>query len=427
MSGRGDGSMVTGKSTTMRVYVKSAMVDDVVVYAVVPFHFGKKEGSKGANGICMRVFDATFALVNCHLTASIGKAGALQKRQSQYAKVVDVLGNKLGNEYFQLNGQFHHIIWMGDLNYRLTGLGADECLKMLQDGQLESLHDKYDELALELGRGSIYMGYTEPEKDWANFYPSYKKDPERTVEDATDPEYVQKTYMVDYKQQVYKGGKTKTRMPGWTDRILLRSQSDCVDKIQASDYRAITRQFLTSDHSPVQAVFTMKAKKIPELPPCMYKMRLHDVRIHNEDGSPSAALAQHLKVVAPAPFEADVDRPPTAKKVDMKDVETGAAGKAWFFTGLGIQVFGADVSHHVMVKANLGPSMKGQCTVALKLADFVAAKTLSFTEPLEYDGVSVLGAGAQKQCISFKLELFTPAGMSAAIAEGVPPEPEPES
>ena len=47
-------------------------------------------------------------------------------------------------------------------------------------------------------------------------------------------------------------------------------------------------------------------------------------------------------------------------------------------------------------------------------------------EPLEYDGVSVLGPDSQPLFISFDLQLFTPAGMEAAIAEGVPPEPEPE-
>jgi endonuclease/exonuclease/phosphatase family metal-dependent hydrolase len=417
--------MVMGKSTTMRVYIKSELVDDVIVYAVVPFDFGKKEGSKGANGICMRVFDTTVALVNCHLTASIGKAGALQKRQKQYASVVDVLGNKLGNEYFQLNGQFHHIVWMGDLNYRLAGLEADTCVTMLQSGQLQPLHDKHDELALELGRGSIYMGYTEAEKDWANFYPSYKKNPDRPAEDASDPDFVGKTYMVDYKQQLYKGGKRKTRMPSWTDRILVRSQSDCAGKIQAGDYRAITSQFLTSDHSPVQAILTLKAKKIPEMPPCMYKMRLHNVRIHNANGSAaSAPAAQHLKVVAPTPFEVDADRPATAKKVEMADVQPGKSGKAWFFTGIGISAAVSDVAHHVMLKVNLGPTLKGECTVAVRLADFVASKTCSFTEPLEYDGISVLGGDTQKLCMSFDLELFNPAGPGPA--EGVPPEPEPE-
>lgn len=418
-----------GKSTTMRVYIKSELVDDVIVYAVVPFDFGKKEGSKGANGIAMRVFDTTVALVNCHLTASIGKSGALQKRQKQYASVVDTLGNKLGNEYFQLNGQFHHIVWMGDLNYRLAGLEADTCVAMMQGGpgQLQPLHDKHDELALELGRGSIYMGYAEPEKDWANFYPSYKKQPDRPAEDPSDPEFVQKTYMVDYKQQLYKGGKKKTRMPSWTDRILVRSQSDCAEKIQAAEYKAITSQFLTSDHSPVQAVLTLKAKKIPDMPPCMYKMRLHNVRVHSENGSAaSVPAAQHLKVVAPTPFEVDADRPATAKKVAMADVEPGKAGKAWFFTGMGIAAADSDsdVSHHVMLKINLGPTVKGECTVAVKLADFVSGETCEFTKPLEYDGISVLGPDAQKVCISFGLELFNPAGPRPS--EGVPPEPEPE-
>ena len=339
VSGRGDGSLVTTKFTSMRVYMKSELQQDVILYAVVPLNFGKKDGSKGANGIVLRAFDTTVALVNCHLTASVGKAGALQKRQGQYAKVVDRLGNTLGNEYFQLNGQFHHVIWMGDMNYRLTGLELPQCTQMLKEGRLAPLHDKHDELALELGRGIIYKDFKEPEKDFDNFYPSYKKDKHREVEDTSDPDWVEKTYLVDYKQQWYKGGRQKLRMPGWTDRILIRSQEDCRSRIATSNYSAVTNQFLTSDHSPVQAVVTLAVKRLPPCPVCMYKVRVHNVQVLTLAGKPSAAKAKHIKVLAPAPFEVDSDRPPAAKKLEIGEVAPGKPGASWFFVGHGLQLY----------------------------------------------------------------------------------------
>ena len=426
VSGRGDGSMIGQKATTMRVYMRSELLEDVIIYAVVPFSFGKKEGSKGANGICMRVFDTTVALVNCHLTASVGKAGALQKRQLQYAKVVDILGNKLGNEYFQLNGQFHHVVWMGDMNYRLTGgLEMADCASIIKTGgeDIIRMHDKHDELALELGRGSIYLNYTEPEKDWPNFNPSYKKVIERTVEDTSDPDWVDKVYLVDYKQQWYKGGKKKLRMPGWTDRFLIRSQHDCKENISCSDYNAITSTFHTSDHSPVQCMVNLNVKKIPECPVCMYKIRLHNVRCHKSDGSPSLAKPNHVKVLAPAPYELDSDRPPVAKKCEIDEVEPGKPGKAWFFVGLGLQLHQSDVGHHILMKVNLSHTLKGECTVGVKLADFVLGKTMSFDEALEYDGIALIGPDAVPLYMSFDMEFFAPAGMGDVIIGAQPTKP----
>ena len=61
--------------------------------------------AEGVNGICMRVFDTTVALVNCHLTASIGKAGA--EAPEAVREVVD-RREQARDEYLQLHGQFPH-------------------------------------------------------------------------------------------------------------------------------------------------------------------------------------------------------------------------------------------------------------------------------------------------------------------------------
>jgi hypothetical protein len=32
--------------------------------------------------------------------------------------LVQVLGARLGNSFYNLTEQFHHVVWLGDLNYR---------------------------------------------------------------------------------------------------------------------------------------------------------------------------------------------------------------------------------------------------------------------------------------------------------------------
>eukprot|EP01048_Picozoa_sp_COSAG05_P013920 COSAG05_NODE_1530_length_4621_cov_3.869084_2_plen_480_part_00 len=419
VKGRGDGSMVKQKVTSMRVYCKESIQDDVNVYSHWSQSFGKKEGSKGANGVGLRVFDTTLALVNCHMAASIGKAGALSKRADQYARVVDVLGNKLGNEFFQLNSQFHHVIWMGDMNYRLTGIEMPQAVKLIKEGKSAELFE-YDELSSQQAAGNIFGGYVEPEMDFANFDPSYKKDKRRTVEDKSDPDWVEKTYMVDYKQQWYKGGRTKTRCPAWCDRILFHSHRDRAENISMSDYRATTDCFYTSDHSPVSCVATLQVKNLPALPVSMYKLRLFNCKVLKADGQPCEQRAKHIKVVAPAPFEV-TDRPPLAKKLEIEQIEPGKQGATFFFVGMGLPLHAAGCFHHFLAKVTIGPQLKGEVVVGLKLSDFVDSKTISFTEPIEYDGVPLTGSDGQPLVLVFDTELFCPANPGS-----VEPEPEPE-
>ena len=42
------------------------------------------------------------------------------------------------------------------------------------------------------------------------------------------------------------------------------------------------------------------------------------------------------------------------------------------------------------MKVNLGPTLKGECTVGVKLEDFVNARTNHYESVIEYDGVAVI-------------------------------------
>jgi hypothetical protein len=374
VKGRGDSALITGKLTTMRCYAKKSVQPFVTVFTHWSVGFGKRGGSKGANGLGLRVHDTTLAFVNCHLAALIGKDGSDEMRQSQYAKVVDTLGNKLGNEFFQLNKQCHHVIWMGDLNYRLElpDSEIDTCIQLLSEGKNGDLFHRYDTLHSLIAKGDVFGGYIEPDHDFVNFPPSYKKYKERTEEDRSDPDWVKKVYLVDYTQQWYKGGKQKVRIPGWTDRVLVKSQSDRKSSVACSDYRSITDHFLTSDHSPVQAVVALQVKKLPDLPVSMYKLRLHNCVVVKADNSPFSSAPKHLKIVAPAPFELK-DRPPIAKKLEMADIQPDAPGQTFFFTGMSAKLAASGVSHHFLAKVTFSPALKGEVAVPVQLSDFIVS------------------------------------------------------
>jgi len=88
--GRGDGGLLTGKLTSVAVWVQSELRESVTVQNVKPLDFGRREGSKGAATMLLRAFDSTIALVNCHLSAA-----ALDKRMAQYGAVVEKVATTL--------------------------------------------------------------------------------------------------------------------------------------------------------------------------------------------------------------------------------------------------------------------------------------------------------------------------------------------
>ena len=85
--------------------------------------FGVSEGSKGGVGLVLRIWDATLAFVSVHMASK-----KQELRFAQYKELMKDLGASLGNEFFQMTEQFHHVVFMGDTNYRCSGLTTDEAL-----------------------------------------------------------------------------------------------------------------------------------------------------------------------------------------------------------------------------------------------------------------------------------------------------------
>jgi len=126
--GRGDGSLTTLKYTGIAVFVPRRMLPFVRINRVCSCSFGATEGSKGGAAVSLRVHGATMAFVSVHMASK-----KISARLQQYMQVCKQLGGGLGNEFFHLNESFHHVVFMGDFNYRCSGITGKEAVRMIAD------------------------------------------------------------------------------------------------------------------------------------------------------------------------------------------------------------------------------------------------------------------------------------------------------
>ncbi|KAA0155852.1 hypothetical protein FNF29_01272 [Cafeteria roenbergensis] len=216
--GRGDGSLVSLKFTGIAVFAAHHALPYVRVMRADRLSFGATEGSKGAVAAVVRVHRSTLAFVSVHLASH-----KVPARLVQYRDVCKSLGAKLGNSFFQLNEQFHHVVFMGDFNYRCERIGGEEALALIRRGAAHSrllpLHDSMLRHRAETG---AWDGYDEPPMA-PTLWPTYKKYEQRPLTDTTVDGWAAGVYRIKFREPVYKGGRVMDRVPGWCDRVLARS------------------------------------------------------------------------------------------------------------------------------------------------------------------------------------------------------------
>ncbi|ETV94097.1 hypothetical protein, variant [Aphanomyces invadans] len=264
--GRGDGAFMGTKFTGMAVFCGEHVSADVQVLRAGLHKFNIASGSKGGVAVALKVKHTTLCFINCHLDARNDTY-----RREQIRLLNTNLGKVMGHPYFDLTQQFHHIVWMGDLNYRIVKMDASEVCRLLSEDRIEELHERGDGLLNDRKQG-IFEGFKEPDK-FHNFYPTYKKFPLRGNVDMHDPNWPERVYRVLYKEPFYKGGQVKKRVPGWCDRILVYStpmrNSDLVaEKVPCpfmqgrwvDNYQSINDGvgMDVSDHSPVTCTMLLK-------------------------------------------------------------------------------------------------------------------------------------------------------------------------
>jgi hypothetical protein len=267
--GRGDGAFVGTKFTGMAVFYCADIQNKVKLIRAGAHKFKLTSGSKGGVAVALMINHTTIVFVNCHLDARNDTY-----RREQIRNLNASLGRVMGHYSFDLTEQFHHVVWMGDMNYRIVLLDPQMVLHMIEEGRNLELHDKFDGLLNDRRNGGVFEGFTEPHK-FPDFYPTYKKFPKRGAVNETLPLWPSLVWRVLYKEPFYKGGKVKKRVPGWCDRILIHSllvsDSKLIPEKVADpasqeqpprlidNYRSVNHGdgMDVSDHSPVYGTFVL--------------------------------------------------------------------------------------------------------------------------------------------------------------------------
>ncbi|XP_022093865.1 phosphatidylinositol 3,4,5-trisphosphate 5-phosphatase 2B-like isoform X2 [Acanthaster planci] len=187
-------------------------------------------GNKGAVGVSLLFSGTSFCFINAHLTSGTEKC---TRRNNNYHDIIRGLSlSSKGMSLFDLTNQFHHIFFLGDLNYRIEW-NVPEILRNIAYMNYADLF-KHEQLKREKDKGNIFVDFSEED---ISFPPTYRY----KLGDRTS---------YDYK----KIKKTMVRInePSWCDRVIWRSYPGT--HIVNTTY-GCTTDITTSDHSPVFATF----------------------------------------------------------------------------------------------------------------------------------------------------------------------------
>lgn len=220
-------------SMSLFLFVKKSQVHNVTQVA----GSSKKTGLGGiaANkGACAVRFEfglTSFALVTSHLAAG---TNATIERFNDYQTIMQ--GLTFTRNYTIKDHD--HVIWFGDLNYRLA-LPNDKCRYLIENGAFDELI-KVDQLMDELddAKGGAFRGFKEGK---IKFYPTYKFDKGTSNYDSSE----------------------KQRVPSWTDRILYMTNKEHEDELNQLNYSS-SMNINLSDHKPVFSTFNSKVEFIDE-------------------------------------------------------------------------------------------------------------------------------------------------------------------
>eukprot|EP00055_Hartaetosiga_balthica_P000500 m.136739 g.136739 ORF g.136739 m.136739 type:complete len:487 (-) comp10878_c0_seq1:62-1522(-) len=198
--------------------------------------------NKGGIGCRFCIGDTTFGVISSHLNAHAGEERKLIRHQDTR----EILkGTKtLSDSNLEITTSFHHVFWLGDLNYRLNLAQVvdavpethEEKFKLVsqwvEEENWEKLYEA-DELRADMEKGKVFFGFKEGAM---SFHPTFKVVREKELK---------------FLEQ---------RVPAYCDRILWKSMPNVSDDIVQDKLEPLTR-VATSDHKPVRGFFTVKIKK----------------------------------------------------------------------------------------------------------------------------------------------------------------------
>eukprot|EP00045_Choanoeca_perplexa_P010059 m.100598 g.100598 ORF g.100598 m.100598 type:complete len:498 (+) comp15133_c0_seq1:151-1644(+) len=202
--------------------------------------------NKGGLVGSFNVGDVRIALLCSHLAAHEGK---MDKRN---ANVVEILGGTMGlsgSRAVDILGSHHHVIWMGDLNYRTNisitkhplaeaehEVKFKEIVSKVEAQDWDWLYAN-DELQNEIANRRIFCNFKEGPM---RFHPTFK---------------VLRQPTLAYLEQ---------RLPSYCDRILWHSQPNVQDDLAMMQLEPLTH-VATSDHKPVRGLLKLKTRRFKGL------------------------------------------------------------------------------------------------------------------------------------------------------------------
>ncbi|GAB5588489.1 hypothetical protein Unana1_03389 [Umbelopsis nana] len=290
-------------------------------------------GNKGCVSVRFRLYDSYLCAVSSHLAAFMNQ---VERRNQDYAEickrlafpnvldestsyatslwndggdegVIFIESNGVTRDWSQQNSIFHsdHLIWVGDLNYRIN-LTEAEVKAALRKRDLKSLIE-YDQLTIEREGGRTFHFFDEGDID---FLPTYKYDAGTNRYDTSE----------------------KRRAPAWTDRVLWRKarahlqlpgKNGHHSDIQLTSY-ASCMDMMMSDHKPVNAVMRLKARQIDAQRQATVKADIVKIVSANRDDRPDARISNSFVEFGDVRFM-------TQKEVSITLENTGQMVASWRF------------------------------------------------------------------------------------------------